>query len=183
MSSASDLSKLLLTVSTDQFIQQCKDLAGLIMDASRKSKLIVLFGNGGSAADAQHWAGELVCTYSNRERRPYPALALTCDSSIITAWSNDFEFTSIFSRQIHAYSGLIGLAIGLSTSGTSANVLSGLKAAHELGAKTVLISGNKCDESDFATSHVRFPTKETPHIQTLTQVMYHQVCSVLDEES
>ena len=76
-------------------------------------KEIFIIGNGGSAAHSQHFAAELVCTYKNRNRKPYRAIALTTDTSIITAWSNDRDFASIFTRQIEAFEGITGLTIGL----------------------------------------------------------------------
>lgn len=107
-----------------------KRIANLIDKTSKAGKIITLFGNGGSAADAQHWAAELVCTYRSRSRQPVPAVALTTDSSILTAWSNDFDFSEVFSRQVRAFSRQNGLSIGISTSGRSPNVCT---AVHTLG--------------------------------------------------
>lgn len=160
---------------------QAYQIAESIHYAKISGKLITIFGNGGSAADSQHWAAELVCTYQSRERMPYPAVALTTDSSIITAWSNDFHYESVFVRQIDAFAGINGLAIGLSTSGRSVNVLNGLRRARFHSASTILISGNAVEQSSEVDLHIRFPSSDTPTVQTLTQLMYHGACDLLDK--
>ena len=95
----------------------------MIEKINNDGKITAIFGNGGSAADAQHFAAELVCTYKSRNRKPYKAIALTTDTSIITAWANDFEYESIFARQLKHLENNIGFIIGLSTSGKSKNVI------------------------------------------------------------
>jgi len=160
---------------------KAEHIAGCVTTASKTGKIVAIFGNGGSASDAQHWAAELVCTYENPDRKPYPALALTVDTSILTACSNDFGFEYVFSRQIEAFSKVIGLAIGLSTSGKSKNVLHGLNTASRLGAKTILITGLKAPAYNEIDSVIRLPSAETPVVQSLTQVLYHEVCAYLED--
>jgi D-sedoheptulose 7-phosphate isomerase len=155
-------------------------IADHITAVSRSGRIICIFGNGGSASDAQHWAAELVCTYGKRDRKPYPALALTTDTSILTAWSNDFDFNTVFCRQIEAFSRVIGLAIGLSTSGTSRNVLLGLDSAASFGAKTILITGSAAPIHHGLDHIIRLPSVETPTIQTLSQMLYHEACGYLE---
>ena len=155
-------------------------IANLISESKSSSKIVTLFGNGGSAADSQHWAAELMCTYRDRKRAPIPALALTTDTSILTAWSNDFDFSTVFSRQIEALDNVNGLSIGMSTSGNSQNVLLALKKARSRGAKAVLISGHTIQKSEDFDLHVLFPSSDTPLIQTLTQMLYHEVCQHLE---
>jgi len=157
-----------------------KELANLIWETKLSSKLITLFGNGGSAADAQHWSAELMCTYKDRTRPPIPTIALTTDTSILTAWSNDFDFSTVFSRQIEALGEINGLSIGLSTSGKSRNVLLALIEAQSRGAKSILISGNQDIERDDIDLHILLPSSDTPTIQTLTQMLYHDVCQRLE---
>jgi D-sedoheptulose 7-phosphate isomerase len=165
----------------DNIARQTHQIAELIRKAKTSEKIITIFGNGGSAADSQHWAAELVCTYQSRGRVPYPAVALTTDSSIITAWSNDFHYEDVFARQIDAFSFINGLSIGLSTSGRSVNVLKGLRRAKSYAACTVLISGNSVEQSSEVDLHIRFPASDTPTIQTLTQLVYHGACDILDK--
>tara|TARA_B100000700_G_C15003259_1_gene837326 strand:+ start:711 stop:1271 length:561 start_codon:yes stop_codon:yes gene_type:complete len=160
--------------------QSTLDLANWIREATQNRKITTIFGNGGSAADAQHWAAELTCTYKSRQRPPFIASALTTDTSIITACSNDFSFQSVFTRQIEGFGLLNGLAIGLSTSGSSMNVLNALEVAKEFSAKTVLVSGSSASIQSYVDLHVKFNSTETSLIQTLTQMLYHSVCELLE---
>ena len=151
-----------------------------IQSTSDANKLITIFGNGGSAADAQHWAAELSGTFRDKSRVPLKAIALTTDTSVITALANDFDYSRIFSRQINALGISIGLAIGLSTSGNSLNVIKGLESAKKVGAKTILISGlSPCIFEQF-DMHIKLNAKDTASIQTLTQIFYHSVCENLE---
>ena len=156
------------------------EIANDINKATGNKKFTTIFGNGGSAADAQHWAAELTCTYKSKSREPFLAQALTTDTSILTAWSNDFSFNNVFSRQIFALSSLNGLSIGLSTSGASLNVLNALKEAKLHDAKTVLISGSSAKGKSFIDLHIKFNSTDTPTIQLLTQMLYHSVCEFLE---
>ena len=157
------------------------EVKDLIKDCIANKKIITIFGNGGSAADAQHWAGEMVCTYKKKSRDPIPAIALTANSSVLTAWGNDCGFHEIFNRQIKAFRFQNGLSIGLSTSGSSPNVRNALTTASNLGAKTVFITGNNAPPLKGVTSHIRLPSVDTPIIQTLTQILYHNVCELIEQ--
>ena len=165
----------------ESFSSWSKILADLIWETKISSKLVTLFGNGGSAADSQHWSAELMCTFRNRTRPPIPAIALTTDTSVLTAWSNDFDFSTAFLRQIEALDQINGLSIGMSTSGKSRNVLLALGNARSRGAKTVLISGSSVQENDNFDIHVILPSSNTPTVQTLTQMLYHEVCINLED--
>lgn len=156
------------------------EIAEHIKQATKNKKITTIFGNGGSAADAQHWAAELTCTYKSKTRDPFLAQALTTDTSILTAWSNDLSFNDVFRRQIFALSSLNGLSIGLSTSGSSLNVLNALKEAKKYNAKTVLISGSAAKSNTFIDLHIKFNSTDTPTIQILTQMFYHSVCEFLE---
>tara|TARA_B100000212_G_scaffold120769_1_gene90422 strand:- start:11041 stop:11601 length:561 start_codon:yes stop_codon:yes gene_type:complete len=171
-------------ISSDQDLdflnKSTYELSQDIKKATYDKKLTTIFGNGGSAADAQHWAAEMTCTYKSKKRDPFLALALTTDTSIITAWSNDINFDDVFRRQIFALSSLNGLSIGLSTSGKSPNVLNALKEAKKHNAKTVLISGLSRIDKTFIDFHIEFNSTDTPTIQLLTQMLYHSVCEYLE---
>ena len=160
---------------------QIFEVSELIRISDKKNKLVCIFGNGGSAADAQHFSAELVCTYKKNERKPYKAIALTTDTSIITAWANDFNYDSIFTRQIEAFSGILGLSIGLSTSGQSKNVLDGLNYSKKIGLKTILICGDQTINDKNIDITLKIPSKNTATIQTVTQVLYHSICELLEE--
>ena len=116
------------------------EAAGAIAAALKQGRTVFAFGNGGSAADAQHFTAELVGRYE-RERKPWPAIALTTDTSAITAVANDFGFDKVFARQIEALGRPGDVAIGITTSGSSPNVLRGLEAAKERGLITIALTG------------------------------------------
>ena len=168
-------------IHRDKIPHQITEIAKLIKDISLKNKFVAIFGNGGSASDSQHFATELVCSYRNKDRKPIKAIALTTDTSIITAWSNDFNFEGIFSRQIEVLNSNIGLALGLSTSGNSTNVINGLKKARELGITNCLIAGSNYQEKNFIDFVIKIPSTNTAIIQTVSQVIYHSICEELEK--
>ena len=172
---------LLDIIQQDKIPSQIIEIAKLIEDISLKNKFVTIFGNGGSAADAQHFATELICSYRKKERKPFKALALTADSSLITAWSNDFNFEGIFSRQIEAMNSSIGFALGLSTSGNSVNVINGLQKAKQLGIPNCLICGSNHKEKSFLDFVIKIPSDNTAIIQTVSQVIYHSICEELEK--
>ena len=152
-----------------------------IIECASNKKLICIFGNGGSAADSLHFAGELVCTYEDRSRVPIPAISLSSNTSIVTAWANDFSYDSIFSRQLLAFDGLIGIAIGLSTSGSSKNILNALKTANECNAQTFLFTSVKCSTSP-ADYLFKVCSTKTGEIQQVHEYIYHLICQTIDIE-
>ena len=164
-----------------EFDKQVSYISKSIVSSSENNKLVLIYGNGGSAADAQHFSAELVGTYKNKKRRSLKSIALNTDTSFLTAWSNDFEFNSVFERQIEAFSNSAALSIALSTSGKSLNVLNGLKKSNLLGLETFLITGKKCPEYDYVDHIIRLPSDETSIVQTYTQIMYHLICIQLEQ--
>ena len=157
-------------------------IAQSVADALKRGHKLLLFGNGGSAADAQHVAAELVGRFA-RERRAWPAIALTTDSSILTAVGNDYGFEYIFARQIEALAQPGDIAVGISTSGRSANVLKGLAAARLKGAKCLGFTGgaggdlpSRCDLCFIA------PADKTARIQELHLAVWHAVCDLVESE-
>tara|TARA_A100001011_G_scaffold392671_1_gene480765 strand:+ start:318 stop:875 length:558 start_codon:yes stop_codon:yes gene_type:complete len=171
----------LKTISNESQTQEkITNIAEEIRKKSHQGKFSLIFGNGGSAADAQHFAAELVCTYKDRQRKPYKAIALTTDTSIVTAWANDFQYESIFRRQLEAFGDSAGFAIGLSTSGKSKNVIDALMYCKENNISTCMITGNNELEFEDYDFLIKVPSKDTGTIQTVTQVIYHSVCDVLE---
>ena len=153
----------------------------LMIRAAKENKSIFWCGNGGSAADSQHMAAELMGGLRSHDRRPVKSIALTTDSSFITAWSNDTDFASIFTRQIEAFEGITGLTIGLSTSGQSKNVINALEFSKNIGITTCLICGDNqipLDKFDFI---LKIPSKDTATVQTVTQVLYHSICELVED--
>ena len=148
---------------------------------SRGGKLLV-FGNGGSAADAQHIAGELVGRFE-LERDALPAIALTTDSSVITSISNDYSFNEIFSRQIEALGTQKDVALGISTSGNSENVLAGIRKAKSMKLTTIGFSGGKGGElSKIADLCFIAPSSSTPRIQEAHITVIHIICKLVEEK-
>jgi D-sedoheptulose 7-phosphate isomerase len=148
----------------------------------RTGNKILLFGNGGSAADAQHVAGELVGRFL-QESEPWPVIALTTDSSIITAVGNDWEFAEIFARQVRALARPGDLVAGISTSGRSPNVIRGLRAAREKGAATVgFTGGNGGGMIEHVDICFRAPAESTPRIQELHLLAWHTICEMIERE-
>ena len=142
---------------------------------------LILFGNGGSAAESQHMAAEYVNRF-NFDRRAMKAISLTTDTSVITSIANDYGYEFVFSRQLEALCEPADLAIGYSTSGSSANVLLGLKEAMRLGAKSWLWTGqNGCSDSTYEGKVLSFPSSSTPRIQELQTLFGHVVAAVVEE--
>ncbi len=147
---------------------------------SKKGKILI-FGNGGSAADAQHLAAELVNRFK-KERAPMPAIALTTDTSILTAIANDYDFSEVFSKQILALGKKGDIALGISTSGKSPNVIEALKVAKKLGLYTVGLSGgNGGLMRDFCDYLILVPSRETPRIQEGHLLFLHIFSELLEE--
>jgi D-sedoheptulose 7-phosphate isomerase len=141
---------------------------------------IVLFGNGGSAADAQHLAAELVVRY-RRDRAAMAAIALTTDSSILTAAANDHGFDTVFARQVAALCAAGDVAIGLSTSGESANVIAGLEAARRIGASAAAFSGGSGGRLvGLADPLLIVPSDEVARIQEMHITLGHILCETLE---
>jgi D-sedoheptulose 7-phosphate isomerase len=153
--------------------------ADLVACLSRGGKLVV-FGNGGSAADAQHFAAELVGRY-RAERPPLPAVALTTDTSVLTAIANDFDYGDVFARQVQALCSPGDLAVGISTSGRSESILRGLQAARERGARAwALTGGDGGPLLGEADAVIVVPSATTARIQEMHELVIHLVCDVVD---
>lgn len=143
---------------------------------------ILLFGNGGSAADSQHIAAEIVGRYK-KERRGLPAIALTTDTSILTSVGNDYGFDFIFSRQVEALCLPADLVIGFSTSGNSRNVVLGIEKAREIGAVTVAMTGGSGGKLASLCDHVLImPTSDTPRIQEAHILIGHSLCDLVEAD-
>ena len=143
---------------------------------------VLVFGNGGSAADAQHLAGELVGRYL-KDRRALPAIALTTDPSILTAVGNDMGFEAIFRRQVEAHGRKGDVAIGISTSGRSPNVVAALEGARANGLVTVGLTGEGGGRLAGLVDHlIDVPSTDTPRIQEVHGMVVHLLCQIVEEE-
>jgi D-sedoheptulose 7-phosphate isomerase len=156
-------------------------VAELLVDTFRNGNKLLVMGNGGSAADAQHLAGEIVGRFK-LERRGLPAIALSTDTSILTAVANDYGFDAIFSRQVEALAREGDAVIGISTSGSSSNVLSALRLAREMGCRTVGLLGKDGGSiREMVDLDLTVPGHDTPRIQEGHITIIHILCELVEE--
>ncbi len=155
--------------------------AELLLGTVREGGRIVLFGNGGSAADAQHLAAELVGRFA-RERPAIPAVALCADASAITAIGNDYGFDAVFARQVEAAAGKGDAVVAISTSGRSRNVIEGAAAARRAGARVVALTGaNGGELARLADVAIRVPSGTTARVQEAHMTIGHVLCALVEE--
>ena len=160
-------------------IKQVKDI---ILDALKNKNKIILFGNGGSAADAQHIAAEFIGRFLV-DRQSIPAISLTTDTSILTAVGNDFGFENIFSRQCESLVSKGDIIIAISTSGNSSNVINGIKTAKEKGGIIISLTGNNGGKlNNISDKILKVPTEHIPHIQECHRVIIHILCDLIEKE-
>ena len=154
----------------------------LCIKSLKKGNKILFFGNGGSAADAQHIAAELVGRYKT-ERKGLSAIALTTDTSSITSIANDYGYLNVFDRQVEALANKGDVLIGISTGGNSANVISALKLGNDFGCKTIGLSGKGGGEfNSLCDVNIIVPSVDTPRIQEMHIVIGHTICHLIDQE-
>jgi D-sedoheptulose 7-phosphate isomerase len=156
--------------------------AQLLGDSLKKGRKILLCGNGGSASDCQHIATEFVCRLSKDFERPaIPAIALTTDTSFLTAYPNDYNFDGIFSRQVEALGNADDVLIGLSTSGGSRNVIKAFETAKEKKLHTIAFIGEGGPISSIASVTISVPCRSTGHIQESHMCLYHVLCDLTEQ--
>jgi D-sedoheptulose 7-phosphate isomerase len=152
-----------------------------ICDALGRGGTLFAFGNGGSAADAQHLAAELLGRFRG-ERAPLAGLALTTDSSTLTAIGNDYDFSNVFARQVRGLARTGDVVTGISTSGEAENVVRGLVAARELGATTIALTGSGGGRLAAAATHaIVVPSDVTARVQEMHVLVIHLLCGLIDE--
>ena len=161
-------------------IKVVAQVGGVLVEAYRGGNKVILFGNGGSAADAQHIAAELIGRYY-LNRAALPAIALTTNSSSLTAVANDYSFDLIFARQLEAMAAHGDVAVGISTSGNSENVVQALRSAKEKGVVTVGLTGEEGGEVKSIVDYcICVPCKETPRIQECHILLGHILCEIIE---
>lgn len=175
--------RLLDTLAADEAACEAAAAAArACIAALRAGRKVLICGNGGSAADAQHWAGELVSRF-HYDRPGLPAIALTTDSSILTAIGNDYGYDRVFARQVEALGVEGDVLLAISTSGDSSNVIAALQAAKERGIATVGFTG--CAGGKMAAICdicIRIPSDSTPRIQEGHEVLGHAICAMIESE-
>ena len=164
-------------------VGEIERMVTFVLAAINRGGKVVVFGNGGSAADAQHLVGELVGRFK-LERPALPAIALSTNTSILTAIANDYGYDVVFSRQIEALVTEKDVVIGISTSGRSPNVIEAIKAAKKKGAKTIVLTGGKAPikSRQVADLVLAVPSDSTPRIQESHITIGHIVCELVEKE-
>jgi len=156
--------------------------AGRLVECLAAGGKVLFFGNGGSASDAGHLAAELLGRFY-LDRQPLPAVALADNTAAMTAIGNDYGYLEVFARQVRALGRAGDVAVGLSTSGTSENVVRGLEAARELGLVTVALTGASGGKLlDVTDLCVLVPSEDTPRVQELCMLLGHTLCEIVERE-
>jgi D-sedoheptulose 7-phosphate isomerase len=171
---------LALATRIEELLPQVEAVAGKLIETYERGGRLFTFGNGGSAADAQHLAAELIVRYK-RERRPLPATALTVDPSVVTALANDYSFDDLFARQLRGLARAGDAVVAFTTSGRAPNVVNGLAAAREQGAATIVFTGGDggpvVEHADHA---LVVPSTTTARIQEMHLLLMHLVVERID---
>ena len=167
-------------VADSSYIEEIARAANLLHEAFTTGHKLLVFGNGGSSADAQHFSAEFVGRFA-AERQALPAIALTTNQAILTAWSNDYSFDDVFARQVEALGAAGDVAFGISTSGTSPNVVNALKRAKGRGLRTIGLTGaGGRGLADLCDVLLAVPLTQTARIQEIHLVTYHAICAEVE---
>ena len=178
--SISDSAKIIKSVTNNT--KEIQESIETINQCLKNNKKIIIFGNGGSAADAQHIVAELIGRFK-LERRSLPAIALTSNSSILTALANDYYYNTIFSRQCEALVEKGDVVIGISTSGNSKNIEKGLTVSKKIGATTIGLLGSKGGRiKKYCNIPIIVNSSSTPRIQEAHRTIYHIICEEVEKE-
>ena len=169
-----------VVAAIDDLLPLLREVITTVCAALGADRRIYTFGNGGSAADAQHLAAELIGRYA-RDRRPLPAVALTVDPSAVTCIANDYSYDDVFARQVEALAEPGDIVVGFTTSGRSSNVVNGLAAARQRSAVTVLFSGGDGGAAAAHADHVLLvPSRNTARIQEMHLLLLHVLSEAVD---
>ncbi|OOE93476.1 phosphoheptose isomerase [Salinivibrio sp. AR647] len=167
-------------ISSNEVLAQVSKVADLIIEAYRNGNKVIIAGNGGSAADAQHIAAEFVSRFFF-DRPGLPALALTTDTSMLTAIGNDYGFDKLFARQLQAQSRSGDIFIGISTSGNSENIINAMNLTKDLGVTSVALCGESGELKDMVDYSINVPSTVTPYIQECHICIGHMICAIVEE--
>lgn len=163
-------------------IETINKACDIILESYKKGNKILVCGNGGSAGDAQHMAGEFVNRFKI-ERKPWPCLALTTDTSVITAIGNDYSFDEIFSKQVEAYGNKGDILLGISTSGNSVDVIRAVETAKQKGIFSICLLGKDGGKlNDICDLPIIVASNDTPRIQESHILIIHIICELIEKE-
>lgn len=166
----------------DDLINAISQASSMISGSIAKGNKLMICGNGGSAADSQHLAGEFICRFL-KDRAPLAAIAFTTDSSVLTSVSNDYSYVHVFSRQVAALGKNGDVLLGISTSGSSENVLNAFAIARKLGIETILLAGDSgSPQNGTADLVIRVPSCDTPRVQEMHLLVEHIIAELVERE-
>ena len=169
-------------LNSDLILDSIEDISKLIIDGYKNNKKVLVAGNGGSAADAQHIVAELVSKFT-KDRKALNAIALTTNTSILTAISNDYGYDEVFARQIEAYANEGDIYIAISTSGNSKNIIKSLEKANSMGLITIGFTGNNLSEMDKLCKFlIKVPSFNTPIIQESHIMLGHIIAKLVEDK-
>jgi D-sedoheptulose 7-phosphate isomerase len=175
-----DVADTMARAADSSYIAAITRATDLLTETFQSGRKLLVFGNGGSSADAQHLTAELVGRFAI-DRSPLPAIALTTNQAILTAWSNDCDFADVFARQIEALGVPGDVALAISTSGKSPNIIEGLRRARDRGLKTIGLTGESGgDIASLCDVLLAAPATSTARIQELHLVTYHAICGAIE---
>lgn len=179
-----DLKDLITNLlQNSDFTHKIEEATALLTTSIQSGHKVLIAGNGGSAAEAQHFSAELIGRFK-KERHPYPSIALSTDTSILTAVGNDYGFDSVFERQVQGLSQKGDILVVLSTSGNSANLIRAVKAAHDRGVMTIGLLGKDGGLlKELVGVPIVVPSMDTARIQEIHLLIIHSLCSSIDEIS
>ncbi len=173
----------LLKLIEDGYAEQVSKVVDVQLEAVKNGNKVLIAGNGGSAADAQHFAGEFVGRFL-KEREGLPAIALTTDSSVVTCIANDYGYDKVFSRQINALGNKGDVFIGISTSGNSQNIIEAFAECKKKGIITVALLGKDGGKlKDLADYCMLVPLNQTPRVQEIHTMTVHMMCEMIEEKA
>tara|TARA_B100001287_G_C22647640_1_gene513557 strand:+ start:776 stop:1333 length:558 start_codon:yes stop_codon:yes gene_type:complete len=183
MSFISELDQITSSLEQLKILEkEINKITDIIIKTAKNGNCVFIAGNGGSAADAQHFAAELIVKF-NVERSAIPAIALTTDSSVITAISNDFGFESVFTRQLEGLIKPNDVLFCFSTSGESVNIINAVQYANKKRATTISLTGKTNNQlSKISLLSIKCPSSKTAIIQTMHQAIYHYICGRIEKE-
>ncbi len=179
LTESSEVKKMMISFCANQISKA----ADLCIDAIKSGRKILWCGNGGSAADAQHLSTELLGGLRNHDREPFASIALTTDTSFLTAWTNDTDFLTVFSRQIEALGKKGDVLIAISTSGHSKNVIEATKTAHQLEMRVITFTGGSGGHlKELGDNNINIPSEDTQRIQEGHITAGHILCEIIEHE-
>ncbi len=168
-------------LNNKKYIDAISETIDVIVNCLKEGNKLMLCGNGGSAADCQHIAGEFLCRFY-KDREPMSAIALTTDTSVLTSISNDYSYSDVFSRQVKGLGKEGDILLGISTSGNSENIREAFREAKNLKIKTILLTGEKGGQiAEFSDIIITSPSSNTPRIQEMHLLIEHIICEDVEE--